>query len=34
VLPAGSIVYVLVMENALLLSLASGILWRWLRGRT
>jgi hypothetical protein len=32
-LPANSMVYVLVLENALLLLLAAGILWRWLRSR-
>ena len=32
-LPTGSILYVLMVENALLLLLAGGMLWRWYRSR-
>ena len=32
-IPANSMVYVLLVENALLILLAGGLLWRWLRSR-
>jgi hypothetical protein len=33
-LSSSSIVYILIVQNALLLLLAAGILWRWYRSRT
>jgi hypothetical protein len=33
-LPSSSMIYILALENALLLLLAGGILWRWYRSRT